>query len=130
MMAAGGLVAAVGFAMVSGSGPVTVTLPSWGPVELPMYRLASLSGLGLGLAFLVVVWPRDLHAGWRGWSACRSRAWARRPCRGSPSGCWSQGLLWSSIGWVLLGLSQLAVVRAMVSLGVVKGLEMEASCPW
>ena len=91
MMAAGGLVAAVGFAMAAGSGRVDLALPGWGPVELPVYRLAALSGLGLGLAFLVVVLPRGVRAGWRAWSACRSRASVRRPCRGSRARLLVQG---------------------------------------
>ena len=58
MMAAGGLIAAAGFAL---GGRVAMSvkfaLPLLGPVELPVYRLAAVCGLGLGLAFLILVVP-------------------------------------------------------------------------
>jgi glycosyltransferase 2 family protein len=128
MMAAGGLVAAIGFAMASGSGPVTVALPNWGPVELPMYRLASLLGLGLGLAFLVVVWP-PVFTRLAGLVSLPIPGVGPEAVPRLSVGLLAQGLLWSSIGWVLLGLSQLEVIRAMVSFGVVKGLEMRGVVP-
>ena len=128
MMAAGGLVAAIGFAMASGSGPVTVTLPNWGPVELPLYRLASLSGLGLGLAFLVVVWP-SMFTRLAGLVSLPIPGVGPDALPRLSGGLLARGLLWSSIGWVLLGLSQLAVIRATVGLGVVKGLEMRGAVP-
>ena len=49
MMAAGGLIAAAGFATAAGSDRVNLDLPVLGPVLLPVYGLAALSGLGLGL---------------------------------------------------------------------------------
>ncbi len=66
MMAAGGLVAAAGFAAAGGSGRVAFVLPGWGPVALPLFRLAAIAGLGLGVAFLVVVAPPVFSrlAGW------------------------------------------------------------------
>ena len=57
MMAAGGLVAALGFALGGPSPSMTVTLPALGKLALPFYHLAGLFALGLGLAFLVVVLP-------------------------------------------------------------------------
>ena len=57
MMAAGGLIAALGFALGGPSPSMTVTLPALGQLELPFYHLAGLFALGLGLAFLVVVLP-------------------------------------------------------------------------
>lgn len=46
MMAAGGLVAAFGFGMAGDSGRVAFSVPRWGPVELPLYRLAASRGWG------------------------------------------------------------------------------------
>ena len=113
MMAAGGLVAGVGFAMAGDSGRVSLTLPGWGPLELPMYRLAALASLGLGLAFSVVVAPRVFG---------RLAGLISLPIPGvGPEALprlsgrlLVQGLIWSSIGWILLGLSQLAVVYSML----------------
>ena len=54
MMASGGLIAAAGFAMAAGPGraigshAIKLTLPLWGPVSLPLYRLAAWGGLGWG----------------------------------------------------------------------------------
>src|SRR5262249_54089142 len=38
MMAAGGLVAGAGFAAAGESGRVSLVVPGWGPLELPLYR--------------------------------------------------------------------------------------------
>ncbi len=111
MMAAGGLIAAAGFATAAGSDRVNLDLPVLGPVLLPVYGLAALSGLGLGLAFLTVVLPPVFR---------RLAGLVSSPIPGvGPEALphltgrlLVQGLLWSSAGWVLLGLSQLAVVRA------------------
>ena len=111
MMAAGGLVAAVGFAPAVGSHSVQFTLPACGPVELPVYRIAALAGLGLGLVFLLLVVPPVFR---------RLVGLVSVPIPGvgpdaSPritGRLLGQGFFWSSGGWVLLGLSQLAVVRA------------------
>ena len=92
MMAAGGLVAAAGFAMAAGSGRVAFTLPGWGPVELPLYRLAALSGLGLGLAFLVVVSP-PVFGRLAGLVSLPIPGVGPRRCRGSRAGCWARGCL-------------------------------------
>jgi glycosyltransferase 2 family protein len=111
MMAAGGLIAAVGFATASGSHPLELNLPVWGRVEWPVYRLGALAGLGSGLAFLLLVLPPVF---------VRLAGLVSSPIPGvGPEALprltgrlLVQGLLWSSVGWVLLGLSQLAVVRA------------------
>ena len=57
MMAAGGLIAALGFALGGPSPSMAVTLPALGRITMPFYRLAGLFAMGLGLAFLVVVLP-------------------------------------------------------------------------
>ena len=112
MMASGGLVAAVGFAI--GSNPsATIPLGRLGEVETPL----ALPGLGLGLAFLVVVWPTVFP---------RLAGLASAPLRGvGPDALprlsvklLGEGLAWSTLGWVLLGLSQVAVIRSLgASLG-------------
>src|ERR1017187_6858108 len=111
MMGAGGLVAAAGFAGASRSNTVELTI--WGScrVELPIYRIAALAGLGLALAFLIVVVPPVFG---------RVAGLVTLPIPGvGPNALpritarlLGQGLFWSSGGWILLGLSQLAVVRA------------------
>jgi uncharacterized membrane protein YbhN (UPF0104 family) len=111
MMCAGGLVAAAGFCSGSGSNAVDFTLPGWGQVELPIYRIAALSGLGLALAFLVIVLPPVFG---------RVTSLIALPIRGVEAAALPrvtgrlliQGLFWSSGGWILLGLSQLAVIRS------------------
>jgi hypothetical protein len=114
MMAAGGLVAAAGFAAAGDSGRVSFVLPGWGPVDLPMYRLAALSGLGLGLAFLVVVAP-PVFARLAGLISLPIPGVGPEALPRLSGGLLARGLLWSSTGWVLLGLSQLAVIAAMGS---------------
>ena len=111
MMAAGGLIAAAGFATAAGSDRVNLVLPILGPVALPMYGLAALSGLGLGLLLLGVVLPHVFG---------RLALVVSSPIPGvGPEALplltgrlLTEGLLWSAAGWVLLGLSQVAVVRA------------------
>jgi len=111
MMAAGGLIAAAGFAAAGGSHPAKFTMPVWGLVELPVYRVAAIAGLGLGLVFLLLVVPPVFG---------RLVGFVSLPIPGvGPDALpritgrlLGQGLLWSSAGWFLLGLSQLAVVRA------------------
>jgi hypothetical protein len=112
MMAAGGLVAAAGFAAAGDSGRVSFALPGWGPLELPLYRLAALSGLGLGLAFLVVVAP-PVFGRLAGLISLPIPGVGPDALPRLSGGLLARGLSWSATGWVLLGLSQLAVVRAM-----------------
>ena len=57
MMAAGGLVATAGFAGASHSNTVELTMWRWGRIELPVYLIDALAGLGLALAFLIAVVP-------------------------------------------------------------------------
>jgi glycosyltransferase 2 family protein len=116
MMCAGGLVAAVGFASGSPKDTVEFTLWHWGRVALPVYRIAALAGLGLALAFLFIVLPAvfgrvaglfTLPIPGVGLDAL-PRITGRLLC---------QGLFWSSGGWILLGLSQLAVIRSFDPVG-------------
>jgi uncharacterized membrane protein YbhN (UPF0104 family) len=120
MMAAGGLVGAAGFAMAGDSGRVAFTLPGWGPLNLPLYRLAALSGLGLGLAFLVVVSP-PVFARLAGLISLPIPGVGPEALPRLSARLLGQGLFWSSIGWILLGLSQLAVVHAMEDATVTEG---------
>ena len=48
MMAAGGLVAAAGFAGASGSNTIELTIWGWHRVELPIYRIGRARGVGSG----------------------------------------------------------------------------------
>jgi glycosyltransferase 2 family protein len=111
MMAAGGMIAAVGFATASGSQPVALKLPGWGQAHVPFYKLVALLGLGLGLGFFVLVLPPVF---------VRLARLVSLPIPGvGPEalprltfGLLCRGSLWSAAGWILLGFSQLAVVRA------------------
>jgi uncharacterized membrane protein YbhN (UPF0104 family) len=102
MMAAGGLVAALGFAFP------------------PTQAWAMALGGGLGVALLVVVDPlvfprisRLLSVPFPGVGPEALPRITRRLL--------AEGLLWSLAGWVLLGLSQVAVVRALSPAGVAIG---------
>jgi len=116
MMAAGGLVAALGFAVGGPSPSMTVTLPALGKLELPVYHLAGLFALGLGLAFLVVVLPPCFR---------RLALMVSLPLPGvgpealprfSP-GLLARGLRRGGESWLFLGLSQILVVRGLVPAG-------------
>jgi glycosyltransferase 2 family protein len=117
MMASGGLIAAAGFAMAVGSGrpaglsAIKFSMPLLGLVSLPVYQLAAWGGLGLGLSFVFVTVPPVFG---------RLAGLVSLPIPGLgldvmprfTGRLLAHGLLWSSCGWILLGLSQLAVVRS------------------
>jgi glycosyltransferase 2 family protein len=114
MMAAGGLTAGLGFAI--GSGPsAKVPVPLFGgrEIEAPLAWM----GFGLGLAFLVVVWPSVFP---------RLAGLARMPLPNVGPDALPrfsgrllvEGLAWSLLGWVLLGLSQVAVIRGLTTGGL------------
>ncbi len=123
MMAAGGVVAAAGFTTAAGSERVDLKLPAWGDVNLPFYRMVALAGLALGLGFLVLVIPPIFG---------RLARLVSLPIPGVgpealprlTAGLLFRGLLWSAAGWILLGFSQLAVVRAFDRAGAERLLEL------
>jgi hypothetical protein len=116
MMAAGGLIAAAGFAMGGPSPLVTVDLPVLGATSIPIFQLASLGSLGLGLGFLVMVWPSVFR---------RIALMASLPIPGAGPDALPRfsnrllglGLARASLSWLALGLSQLAVVRGVTPWG-------------
>jgi glycosyltransferase 2 family protein len=117
MMASGGLIAAAGFATAAGSGrsawfhAISFTPPIWGPVTLPLYRLGAWGGLGLGLAFVFLTVP-PVFGRLAGWVSLPIPGVGPEAMPRFTSRLLVQGLLWTSCGWILLGLSQLAVVRS------------------
>jgi uncharacterized membrane protein YbhN (UPF0104 family) len=113
MMAAGGLVGALGFALSGGSPPLELNLPLLGKVGAELYHLAGLVGLGLGLAFLVVVFP----AIFRRLSLLFSMPFPNVGPEALPRfsfGLLASGLFWSTAAWMLLGYSQVAVLEALI----------------
>ncbi len=111
MMVAGGLVAAAGFAGAPRMDTVKLTLRGFGRVELPFYRVAGLSALGLGLAFLVAVLP-PVFVRMAGLVTLPIPGVDRDALPRITGRLLMQGLFWSSGGWILLGLSQLSVIRS------------------
>ena len=111
MMASGAMIAGAGFAMANGTERVDLNLPFLGLRSLPVYGVAALSGFGMGLGFLTLVIPPIFR---------RLVGMASSPIPGVGPDALPrlsapllvQGLSWSACGWLLLGLSQLAVVRA------------------
>ncbi len=107
MMASGGLVAALGFAI----GPArTVTLPLWGlgEVAVPL----ALLGLVPALGFLTLTWPsvfprlsKVMSLPFPGVGP-EALPYLRRRLL-------AEGLLWAVVGWLLAGLSLVAVVLGL-----------------
>ena len=124
MMCAGGLVAAAGFA----GGPKSAT------VELMLW-----SGAGWRFPFIRSAPYRAWCWPWGFSSSCCRRCSARGGCggashpRGGARRCAAhltrlalcQGLFWSSGGWILLGLSQLAVIRSFDPRGAIRLLRWD-----
>jgi hypothetical protein len=108
MMAAGGLLAGAGFALVPSAGTVPIALGPLGAHGVPLAAL----GLVLGLALLVLALPRVF-------AALASLLTLPIPGVGPEAvprlsmPLLGEGLAWSSAGWVFLGLSQVAVLGAM-----------------
>ncbi len=117
MMASGALIAALGFAIsddspieLGGDPPIlTFILPVFGWVTLRVFALFSLMGLGLGLAFLVVVAPPVFR---------RLAKTASLPIRGVGPDALPRfsarllalGLIQTAAAWLMMGMSQMAVV--------------------
>ncbi len=129
MMAAGGVVAAAGFTTAAGAERGRLEIARAGDRSTcPFYQLVALAGLALGLAFLVLVVPPMFG---------RLARLVSLPIPGVgpealprlTAGLLVRGLLWSAAGWILLGLSQLAVVRAFDRAGALRLLELGLG-PW
>ena len=111
MMAAGGLVAA---RRVRRSGPGRVARAGRAARAWRLGLAVGVPGRGLTRGL-----PQDLAAGRR----CRfPNVGAGRAAADSRAGCWPRGCSGRWSGWVLLGLSQVAVVRAVVPGGIAPGL--------
>ncbi|MEO6808973.1 MAG: lysylphosphatidylglycerol synthase domain-containing protein [Isosphaeraceae bacterium] len=116
MMASGGLVAAFGF-VVGHGGLVPIPLPKGlglgAEIDLPL----ALLGLGLGLMFLILIAPPVFP---------KLAALIRLPLptvgADAPPRITGrlliEGLGYSAVGWILMGLSQAAVLRALSVPGV------------
>ena len=114
MMAAGGLLAAGGFAISARSatpGPGFRFAWPWDratTTEVPFVGLACLAGCG----FLGLVWPTAFP---------RIATLIRKPLRGvGPDALprvtvplLAEGLAWAALGWILLGLSQVATIAGV-----------------
>lgn len=107
MMAAGCLVALAGF-LISPTGSVAVRLGAIGVLNLPLAGLAAL----LTLPFLVVVNPlifvKLVHKLTSPFSGMGPDALPRLS-----QSLLGEGLVWSLLGWILLGFSQIAVIRGL-----------------
>jgi hypothetical protein len=115
MMAAGSLIAGVGFVFAGDSPPLEVGLHGLGKASIPLYRLAGLVGLGLAAAFTVVVMP----AVFRRLALLVSLPFPKIGPEALPRftyGLLARGLLWTAAGWVLMGASQLEVAQALMPL--------------
>lgn len=112
MMAAGGLIAGLGFAIT----PARVVRVELGPLGAWPVPLALL-GLAAGLGFLVLIEGRVFP---------RLSRLASLPFPGVgpdalPTLSWrliGEGMLWSLLGWTLLGLSQVAIIQAIAPSGL------------
>ena len=107
MMVAGGLGAAVGFA-IRPIPPVEIRLGSGSAIPLPPAWL----GLGMGAGFLVLALPRVFPR----FLALVSVPFPNVGAESRPRftiALLAEGLVLSIAGWALLGMSQVAVIRAM-----------------
>ncbi|MFO0892944.1 MAG: lysylphosphatidylglycerol synthase domain-containing protein [Isosphaeraceae bacterium] len=112
MMASGGLIAALGFAVAGRSPTSDLDLPVLGRASIGLYPLAALASLGLGLAFLTVVTPRVF----RRLAKTISMPFPSVGPEALPTcstGLLGRGLLWTATAWVLLGMSQLATAQGL-----------------
>jgi uncharacterized membrane protein YbhN (UPF0104 family) len=100
-------VAAAGFLYLSAR-PLPVMLPWVGEWALPLW----LAGLGLGVAFLAVVQPAAFTRVSRAISE-RFGATGSEILPRLGAGLLARGLWWTGLGWVFLGLSQVAVLHGL-----------------
>ena len=114
MMAGGGLLAAVGSAVAArgGSGGPTYRFAwPWSREVAQVVPFTGLAGLA-GAGFLILVWPGVLP---------RLAGLIRKPLRSVGAdalprlsvGLLLEGLAWATLGWVLLGLSQVATLAGI-----------------
>jgi hypothetical protein len=115
MMAAGGLVAAIGFALEPVA-PLRLKLWSDGLVALGPQWLALLLGAGFLALAAPAVFPRLL-----GWVSLPFPGVGPEALPRFSPGLLATGLAWSGAGWLCWGLSQVAVVRALDPAGVAPG---------
>lgn len=109
MMASGCLIAAAGFSLSSSPARVGAVSSEWGRYHIPVEQLTAIMSLVLGLGFLIVTAPPFFG---------RTAGFIRKSLAGArpellPRFSWrlmGEGLLLSACGWILLGLSQLAVI--------------------
>jgi uncharacterized membrane protein YbhN (UPF0104 family) len=116
MMACGGLLAALGFALAGASPRFELPLPRRGTLDLELYQLAALLGLGMGLGFLVLVLPPVF----RRLGTVTSLPFGKLASEAMPrisGGLLLEGLLWSSASWILLGCSQIEAAHGFRPLG-------------
>ena len=107
MMAAGGWVAALGFALAPYR-PITFPCPVARPSKSPYPLLGSPGRPRLHLLVETRVFGRS-----PAWSACPSPASGPTPCPRLSLRLAATGFLWAALGWILLGLSQVAVLYGL-----------------
>ena len=115
MMAAGGLWAFLG---LWGRGRVNLSLGRWSPpAPIPL----GWAGLAMGLGFLAIVHPGVFPR----LSSLARHPWPDLGPDALPRLSWrllGEGILLAALGWALLGMSQVAVIRAVSPRGLPPGL--------
>jgi uncharacterized membrane protein YbhN (UPF0104 family) len=122
MMAAGGWIATAGFAMASFAADtpdkrIELAPPGYGAVSVPIYPVAAVSALMLGVLFLITVLPITFGKLTRAISVPIPGVGPDAMPRLS-FGLLTRGIAWSLGGWVLLGLSLLAVVGSFLPMNL------------
>lgn len=133
MMASGSLVAAAGFALASdppielGADPPipTFILPGLGMVSLRVFALLALASLGMGVGFLVVVAPPVFRRLVKTASLPIRRVGLDASPRFSAR-LLGLGLIETAAAWLMMGMSQMAVVWGVATFG---GLDFLALLP-
>jgi uncharacterized membrane protein YbhN (UPF0104 family) len=107
MMAVGGWIAALGFAM-SPARTVQIPLGSWGTLPAPLPWLGAAAGLGFSVLVVSQVFTRLVRLVSLPFPNVGPDA-----LPGLSGRLLMLGLMWATLGWILLGLSQVAVLRGM-----------------